>query len=208
VHVKKHIVVLCLAALALCARLEAGVATNSQAESGARYDNFGSRFVYSQCILWPSSVATDLAVIHNEGFHPREAYSWSQWERTFNEPPFRDEDHWSWNYLAHPFMGSTSYLAYRNCGGSWFEGFIGAALNSVIYEYAIAGAMQQPSYNDMIITPILGSILGESTYRLNRWFVKDRYLTILERIAVTLLDPFEVIYHRFNYRKMAGTAYR
>jgi len=178
------------------------------AQPAGRYDKLSRRFLYSQYVLWSSSVSSDLAVMTYEGVDPAAVYRWDQWQKTFSEPPIWDEDHWSWNYMAHPVMGSLSYLSFRDRGGSWLEGFLGTALNSVIYEYVIIGAVQQPSYNDMIVTPISGALIGEGIYRMNKRFVRDRYLNVWERIAVTICDPYEVVFHRFNYSRMARRAYR
>jgi len=174
----------------------------------ARCDNFGRRFLYSQHILWPTSVGSDVLVMLIEDVDVNMMYSADQWKQTFSEPPVFDGDHWSWNYGAHPAMGAFSYMSYRNRGGSWAESLLGAALNSVIYEYLIAGAIQQPSINDMLVTPLLGGLAGEAAYRLKKRLVRDRRLNGWEKIVLSVTDPFEVLYYGFDYRRMARAAYR
>jgi hypothetical protein len=131
-----------------------------------------------------------------------------KYQRTFTLPPVWDDDHWSWNYEVHPIMGSFSYLAYRNRQAPWYEAFAGSAVNSLIYEYLIAGGTQQPSYNDMIVTPVMGSLLGEGIYQFKKWMLRDKHLKTWEKVAITITDPFEAFYYGFNYKKMIRAKYR
>ncbi|MFA6480982.1 MAG: DUF3943 domain-containing protein [Bacteroidales bacterium] len=168
------------------------------------------RFAYSQAILWPSSIAGHLYLYIKEDNlgNLSKIYSLKKYERTFTLPPVWDSDSISWNYGVHPIMGSFSYLTFRNMKGHWAEAFAGAALNSAIYEYLIAGGTQQPSINDLIITPVLGSLLGEGIYQLKKQMLRDKRLNLFEKVVMTVTDPFEVIYFGFNYRKICKVQYR
>ncbi len=168
------------------------------------------RVAYSQAILWPASAAGHLGLYIRDGElgNLSNIYTLRMYKRTFTLPPVWDSDTFSWNYVVHPIMGSFSYLAYRNKRAHWAEAFAGAALNSAIYEYFIAGATQQPSINDMVMTPILGSLLGEGIYQLKKQMLRNRHLGIVEKIVMTVSDPFEVIYYGFNYRKICQVNYR
>jgi hypothetical protein len=168
-------------------------------------DNVGKRFLYSQAIEWPSSIAAHLALWVKQG---PEEISWRTYRRTFTLPPVWDSDHWSWNYEVHPVMGSFSYLSYRNRGAHWAEAAAGTAINAVIYEYLIAGGTQQPSWYDMMSTPILGSLLGEGIYQVKKRMLKDKNLSIWEKIFITASDPFEAFYYGFNFKKIASATYR
>ncbi|MBT4401053.1 MAG: DUF3943 domain-containing protein, partial [Bacteroidetes bacterium] len=160
-------------------------------------------FAYSQAILWPSSIAGHIGLyILKDDFDWSRAVTWSMYKQSFSMLPRLDKDHWSWNYEVHPMMGSFSYLAYRNRGAAIWESFTGSALNSVIYEYIIAGGTQPPSWNDMVITPISGSLVGEGLFQMKKYFLRDNYLTIFEKILISVSDPFEVLYFGFNFNKM------
>lgn len=169
-----------------------------------------SRFAYSQAILWPSSLGGHLYIYIKEGQlgNLRNIYTLENFRRTFTLPPIWDHDSISWNYGVHPVMGSFSYLAYRNRRGHWAEAFAGAAINSAIYEYIIAGGTQRPSINDMIVTPVLGSLLGEGIYQLKKLMLRDHRLNLFEKIALTVTDPFEVFYYGFKYKQIARVNYR
>ncbi len=169
-------------------------------------DNTGKRFLYSQTIIWSASLGAHLALNIKEGWTER--VTWRMYRRTFTLPPVWDDDHWSWNYEVHPVMSSFSYLSYRNRGAHWTGAIAGTALNSIIYEYVIAGGTQQPSWNDMIATPILGSLLGEGIYQVKKLMLRDKYLAWWEKILITATDPFEVFYYGFNYKKIVSARYR
>lgn len=163
------------------------------------------RFAYSQAILWPSSLGGHL-YLYIKG--DQEIVSLKTYKRTFTLPPVWDNDSISWNYGVHPIMGSFSYLTFRNKQAHWAEAFAGAAINSAIYEYLIAGGTQQPSINDLIVTPVLGCLLGEGIYQLKKRLLRDHHLNVIEKIAITITDPFEVFYYGFNYRKICKVNYR
>lgn len=169
-----------------------------------------NRFAYSQAVLWPSSLGAHLYLYISEDQIGNLAriYTLRNYRRTFTLPPVWDNDSISWNYGAHPIMGSLSYLAYRNRRAHWAEACAGAAINSAIYEYIIAGGTQQPSINDLIVTPVIGSLLGEGIYRLKKRLLRDRHLSFIEKVVVTVSDPMEVFYYGFNYRKICKAEYR
>lgn len=172
-------------------------------------DHFPKRFLYSQAILWPSSLAGHIGL-----YLSKDNFDWSRavrphiYKKTFTTWPQFDQDHWSWNYEVHPYMGSISYLTYRNRDAGIAESFLGSALNSVIYEYLIAGGTQPPSLNDLIVTPLAGSLAGEGLYRLKKVLIRDRYLSPFEKIILTIIDPVEVFYFGFNYQKITNYPYR
>lgn len=171
--------------------------------------SFRHRFLYSQAILWPSSVSGHIGLYIAKGnFNWSSAVNLDTYRRTFSQFPKIDEDHWSWNYEVHPYMGSISYLAYRNRKASIWESIAGAALNSFVYEYIIAGGTQQPSLNDLIATPLGGTLLGEGIYQLKKYLLRDKYLSTIEKILITICDPLEVFYFGFDYGKLARFSYR
>jgi len=165
--------------------------------------NFGKRFLYSQKILWPSSIAGHIGLY----IMSTEPVSWDMFrfqtvKESFTKAPIVERDPWVYNYMVHPIKGSFSYLAYRNKGGSFWESVLGTAINSVIYEYIIASSTQRPSAIDLTVTPIGGALLGEGIYQLKNQFTRDKYLSIFEKIIISIIDPFDVIYNGFNYQRM------
>jgi len=75
-----------------------------------------------------------------------------------------DHDNNAINYIGHPLTGSYFYVWGRQSGLSWQESFILTTLMSTFYwEYGWEAFAEVPSTQDLIITPIIGSILGEGT---------------------------------------------
>lgn len=56
-----------------------------------------------------------------------------------------------------------------------------------------------PSYNDLIITPIGGAIVGESVWQIRKALVRDNYLSTFEKVILTAIDPIEVVNQKFAY---------
>lgn len=79
--------------------------------------------------------------------------------------PVMDEDHWKFNYVAHPFAGAAYYTMVRHQGFSKSESALFSFLMSTFYwEYGIEAIAEIPSTQDIIITPLIGSLLGEVFY--------------------------------------------
>ncbi len=81
--------------------------------------------------------------------------------------PVLDNDTWAVNYIGHPVAGSYFYVWGRQSGLSWQESAILTTLMSTFYwEYGWEAFAESPSIQDLIITPLLGSLLGEGSNEL------------------------------------------
>jgi hypothetical protein len=165
---------------------------------------FFPRFAYTNWVMFSSSVAGHLYLIlrtHKEEDWSTK-FSWLSIKRSFTLPPKWDIDHWSFNYAVHPYMGSLTYLAWRNRGGNCWTGLLVSGLNSAMYEYLVASSIQRPSANDMIVTPITGAILGEAIYFLKSKILNDSRLTTFDKVILSIIDPYDVFRHGFQFEKM------
>jgi len=78
--------------------------------------------------------------------------------------PVWDNDDWAVNYIGHPVAGSYFYVWGRQAGLSWQESAMLTTLMSTFFwEYGWEAFAETPSTQDLIVTPLLGSILGEGT---------------------------------------------
>ena len=108
--------------------------------------------------------------------------------------PVLDNDSWAINYVGHSIAGSYFYVWGRQSGLSWQESAILTTLMSTFYwEYGWEAFAETPSTQDLIITPLLGSILGEGTnYLYNRIIDNNGEIyesVVLGQIARLILNP-------------------
>jgi len=75
-----------------------------------------------------------------------------------------DNDPFTINMLEHPYSGAIFYGFARSAGLSYELSILYAAYGSVLWEYA--GETTLPSINDLIMTSIGGSFLGEALFRM------------------------------------------
>jgi len=71
-----------------------------------------------------------------------------------------DNDPFYWNFIGHPYVGSQTYLYYRARGYSKSESFWGSFAASFLFESTIEVFHEGFSFNDAVITPTLGYLLG------------------------------------------------
>jgi hypothetical protein len=102
------------------------------------------------------------------------AMEWQSWRRrmfTTDEITF-DADHFNTNAAGHPLDGTVFYQIARGNGFGPGASFIWAVIGSTFWEYFVE-IPENPSLNDMILTPGAGAIIGEATYRLGRYFAQS-----------------------------------
>lgn len=91
----------------------------------------------------------------------------SRWKKNVSTRPVWDKDDWAINYIGHPVSGAWYYTMGRNDGLSIGESAAFSALMSTfVWEYGYEAFAEVPSIQDLIITPLFGSILGEGMYIL------------------------------------------
>jgi hypothetical protein len=102
------------------------------------------------------------------------AMQWQNWRRklfTTDEVTF-DGDHFNTNAVGHPFDGTVYYQIARGNGLGPAGAFLSTVLASTFWEYFVE-IPENPSLNDLVITPTAGAIIGESTYRLGRYLARS-----------------------------------
>ena len=108
--------------------------------------------------------------------------------------PVWDNDSWAVNYIGHSVAGSYFYVWGRQSGLSWQESAMLTTLMSTFFwEYGWEAFAEVPSTQDLIVTPLLGSILGEGTnYLYNCIMENDGKIynsIIMGDIGRVLLNP-------------------
>ena len=118
-------------------------------------------------------------------------------KEAWTKPPVFDKDKEGVNFLGHPYFGMNFYLSQRNYGESPLYSFLFSTLTSTCFEYFIESWSERPSVQDLLITPIVGSILGELVYRATQEMRKDG-LTTGEKIVLTVINPLYVLQNGYK----------
>jgi hypothetical protein len=137
---------------------------------------------------------------------PREVTNWQPGylkdamkniKSAFTTMPVNDEDAWGFNFVGHPIAGSLYYNAIRSQDATIFQSFVFSFAQSAIWEYIIEGSAEQPSLQDMIITPIFGTLLGEASHVATIKMRRNGF-NWLEKITVIVINPFYAVNNGFR----------
>lgn len=105
-----------------------------------------------------------------------------------------DHDKFYFNYILHPYAGGVYFMAARSCGFNFWQSLLYCTIvSNVGWEYGIEAFMERPSIQDLFVTPIIGSCVGEGFYRIKRHIVDRNYTlwgsAVLGNIVAFLVDP-------------------
>jgi hypothetical protein len=115
--------------------------------------------------------------------------SMSQWWENVQHPQW-DEDHWYVNYLGHPYFGAVGYVRARERRFGAFGGFGYAALLSTLYEFGIEALFERPSYQDLIVTPVGGLLLGALLFEPLRKHIQGKpQRQWYDHLTLAVTDP-------------------
>src|SRR5262249_17905438 len=87
------------------------------------------------------------------------------------------------------FAGSELYLRGRAQGCSPLGSFLFASAASVVWEFGIESWYERPSFQDLIITPVAGSLIGEARFRAKRALLEAD--TGFSRTLAVAIDPLQ-----------------
>lgn len=165
-----------------------------------RHENWG-RLAGNTAVLFSGGMIAlgVLAVL------PEDATAWNKaeiqstplfkrWWKHVKEGPVIDGDKFIFNYVLHPYAGAAYYMSARSQGFNVLGSFLYSSfISTIFWEYGIEAFMEIPSIQDLIITPIVGSIMGEGFYLVKRWLVDNGYEVmgsrVLGYILGFLVDP-------------------
>lgn len=137
---------------------------------------------------------------------PEDATSWNRaelrntpfYKRWYNHV-FKDGFEWDsdnpiFNLVLHPYAGAAYFMAGRSCGLSfWGSLLYSACISTIGWEFGIEAANERPSIQDIFITPLVGSAIGEGFYRLKRYIVSHDYhlfgSPVIGNVVAFLIDP-------------------
>ena len=85
-----------------------------------------------------------------------------------------DRDSWWVNYLGHPYFGAAYYIRARERGADHVSAFVYTTVLSTLYEYGVEALFEPPSYNDLIVTPVAGALIGALVFEPLRERIKAK----------------------------------
>ena len=146
---------------------------------------------------------------------PEDATSWNRAElqkvplfkrwrqHVIEEGPEWDHDKFVFNYVLHPYAGAAYFMSARSCGFNFYQSLLYCTIVSTVgWEYGIEAFMERPSYQELFITPLVGSAIGECFYKLKRHLVNNNYRLfgspILGNIVAFLIDPVNEVLGLFD----------
>ena len=148
---------------------------------------FAGMLAVLECL--PEDATTwNRAALQKDPFYKR----W--YNNVFKRGPEWDHDNPIFNFVLHPYAGAAYFMAARSCGFNFFQSLLYCTIiSNVGWEFGIEACMERPSIQDLFITPIVGSVLGELCYKLKRHIASHGYRLwgspVLGNIVAFLIDP-------------------
>jgi hypothetical protein len=119
-------------------------------------------------------------------------------KRAWTTPPVWDEDIFFHNFLGHPYAGAFYYNMVRSQGATAWQSFGYALFQSTFWEYVLEAMAEQPSIQDLFITPVIGSLLGELFHSWSLRILRSGHLNFGEKALVFFLNPAYVVNNGFR----------
>ena len=117
-----------------------------------------------------------------------------RWIEHVKAGPVWDKDDFLINYVGHPVSGAWYYTAARGYGISEEGSFAySVVLSTFVWEYGYEAFAEIPSWQDLFSTPIVGSLMGEGFFYLEKKIDKNHGEVLgsrtLGNISYFLLNP-------------------
>lgn len=152
-------------------------------------------------ILWvlPESVTNwDKEEMLEEGLITR-------WKENVKAGPVWDEDSFFLNFIMHPYSGAVYYMSARGSGFKWWESFAYSTIMSTFFwEYGIEAFAEIPSWQDLLITPVIGSLFGEGFFVLKGNIIRNERRILNSKLigntTLFIIDPFNEILDVLGYK--------
>jgi len=103
--------------------------------------------------------------------------------------PEWDKDTWYVNYVGHSYFGAAYYTRARERGFTRIDSFVYSALASAMYEFGVEAVFEPPSYQDLLVTPIGGTLLGLALEPLRDWVKRKPDTPWYGHVILVATDP-------------------
>jgi hypothetical protein len=124
----------------------------------------------------------------------KNSFSFAEWRQNAGDPHRDSDDHFI-NYVLHPYWGATYYIRGLERGLDRAGSVAFSAFLSTLFEFGLEALFEQPSYQDLWTTPVIGSMLGEFWFRplRERIRAKPGPLDWRDKTLLALTDPLGVV---------------
>jgi len=137
--------------------------------------------------------------ISNWSTESKKHYDFGKWTHNVSNPTV-DSDKWWINYILHPYWGSAYYLDARGRGFSRWGSFCYSFLGSSLYEFGTEAFAEPASWQDIFVTPIVGSLLGMALEGPWRYLLaKGESRNVGDSILLYLIDPLGQLNHDVDH---------
>lgn len=125
-------------------------------------------------------------------------------EHVLEDGPEWDHDKFIFNYVLHPYAGAVYFMSARSVGFNFWQSLLySSIISNVGWEFGIEAFMERPSYQDLFITPLVGSAIGEGFYKLKRHIVNNDYRLfgspVIGNVVAFLIDPVNEVVGLFDH---------
>jgi Domain of unknown function (DUF3943) len=137
-------------------------------------------------------------------FLPESVSKWTDKNDIFNrwwhnvQSPHWDHDSAAINYIGHPYFGSAYYTRARERGFGEFDSFIYAALASAMYEFGVEALFERPSFQDLMVTPIGGALIGLAVEPVRTWIKLKPDPSWYDQLILAATDPIGLLNGMFE----------
>ncbi len=102
-----------------------------------------------------------------------------------------DKDLWFINYVLHPYWGGAYYVRGQQRGLGPMGSFLYAATLSSMYEFGAEAFFEEPSIQDLIVTPGAGYFVGQYFMTVRRQIKKKSVVQLsgTDKFILAMTDP-------------------
>ena len=155
--------------------------TSLQAQFRKERSTWGMVGLGTAEVLGSEAISSIILYLSPREFSNWEDKFWLYWgenlHRAYTTPPVWDKDGWAVNYIGHPVQGSLAFNALRSQGAGFWESSAFTLAHTLLWEYFLEAINEQPSINDLIVTPIAGVAMGELVNMMTLHFKKGGFST-------------------------------
>lgn len=125
------------------------------------------------------------------------------WRDNVSVGAVMDKDDPFFNYIAHPYVGAAYYMQARTTGHTMGQSFgFAVFMSTIFWEYGFEAFAEKPSIQDLFITPIVGSLIGELFYKGYRAIENNNDMVLnsklLGKVFKFFLNPMGEIAKKIN----------